>query len=272
MATDGRWLRVNQALCAILGYCEEELLRLTFQDLTHPDDLADDLSLVSELLDGARAEFQMEKRYLRKAGGVVWAQLSVTLVRDTAGTALHFISQIRDITERKEAERQLRRTNRLYAVLSRCGEAIIRARSRKLFGEVCRVAVESAGFAVAWFGTVDAATMQVLPVAKAGPSSEYLEKVTITVEGPLGTGPAGVCFREARPATTSDYVTDPAMAPWREASAQYGLRSAIVMPVWRAERWRTCSACSLPSLASSARKRRRWSRKSAKGSPTRWIA
>ena len=234
VAIDGRWLRANRALCSFLGYSEDELLRLTFQDITHADDLADDLNLVSELLAGARADFQMDKRYLRKGGGIVWAQLSVSLVRDAAGRALHFISQIRDITERKDAERQLQRTNRLYAVLSRCGWAIIRARSEEeLFGEVCRVAVESAGFSVAWFGTFNAVTLQMAPVARAGPSAEYLDKVTITSDGPLGKGPAGVCFREARTATTSDYATDPAMAPWREASAQYGLRSAIVMPIRR---------------------------------------
>ena len=232
VATDGRWLRVNRALCGILGYSEAELLGRTFQDITHPDDLADDLTLVSQMLAGTRANFQMEKRYLCKDGGIVWALLSVSLVRDASGKALHFISQIRDITERREAERQLERTNRLYAVLSRCGEAIIRARSEKeLFGEVCRVAVESAGFRVAWFGTVDLATRRVVPVAKAGPSAEYLDQVTLTVDGPLSTGPAGVCFREERPATTSDFATDPAMAPWRETSAQYGLRSAIVMPI-----------------------------------------
>lgn len=105
---EGQWLQVNQALCELVGYSERELLCRTFQDLTHPDDLDADLALVQDVLAGRRATYQMYKRYLRSDGRVIWALLSVSLATDEAGRPLHFISQIQDVTERRELEEQLR--------------------------------------------------------------------------------------------------------------------------------------------------------------------
>ncbi len=106
---DGRWLRVNKALCEIVGYAEFELLQKTFQDITHPDDLETDLSLVRELIAGQRRFYQMEKRYFHRAGHSVWIRLTASLVRDASGTPLYFVSQIEDITERKRLEENLAR-------------------------------------------------------------------------------------------------------------------------------------------------------------------
>jgi PAS domain S-box-containing protein len=104
---DGRWVRVNEAICDIVGYTAEELMRKTFQDITHPDDLASDLSHVQELLDGVRRVYQMEKRYFHRAGQVVWIRLTASLVRDTAGAPVNFVAQIEDITVRKQLEKAL---------------------------------------------------------------------------------------------------------------------------------------------------------------------
>lgn len=101
---DGSWLRVNDRLCAMLGYPRERLLALRFQDTTHPDDLAGDLALVRRLLSGELATYSLEKRYRRADGTLLWARLTVSLLRDPAGRPLHFISTIDDITDRKLAE------------------------------------------------------------------------------------------------------------------------------------------------------------------------
>ena len=106
---DGRFLKVNRALCDLVRYGEDELQELTFQDITHPDDLDADLAHVHELIDGDRATYQMEKRYFTKQGAVIWVLLSVSIVRDEDGGALYFISQIQDITERKRIEQHLHR-------------------------------------------------------------------------------------------------------------------------------------------------------------------
>jgi PAS domain S-box-containing protein len=106
---DGRWLRVNQAICAIVGYPPDELMQKTFQDITHPDDLNLDLANVQDLLEGRRASYQMEKRYFHRDGSTVWVRLTVSLVRTAGSAPDHFVSQIEDVTARKQLEESLAR-------------------------------------------------------------------------------------------------------------------------------------------------------------------
>ena len=105
---DGRWARVNAALCRALGRSEEELLGASHEAITHPDDLAEGRVLLREALAGRRDHFHREKRYLRPDGDVVWVLLSVAVVRDASRTPLYLIAQIQDITERKRVETALR--------------------------------------------------------------------------------------------------------------------------------------------------------------------
>ena len=108
VATNGQWLKVNRALCEIVGYSETDLLETTFQEITHPDDLEADLGYVRQMLAGEIRTYQMEKRYFHSRGHIVWILLNVSLVRDKQEQPLYFISQIQDITPRKEAEAQLK--------------------------------------------------------------------------------------------------------------------------------------------------------------------
>jgi diguanylate cyclase (GGDEF)-like protein/PAS domain S-box-containing protein len=105
---DGGFARANAALCALFGYAEGELKQMTFQQLTHADDLDKDLTLLSEVVAGKRQSYQMEKRYIRKGNDVLWALLSVATVRDHAGEIRYFISQIQDISEQKRMVEKLR--------------------------------------------------------------------------------------------------------------------------------------------------------------------
>ena len=107
VAPDGSFLRVNRTLCEITGYDESSLLELCFQEITHPDDLDADVEQVRRVLTGEIRTYQMEKRYRRRDGQIVWAMLSVSLVRDRVQQPLYFVSQIEDISERKEAEDRL---------------------------------------------------------------------------------------------------------------------------------------------------------------------
>ena len=104
VAPDGTFLRVNRALCEIVGYPPEVLVTKTFQDITHPDDLEADLVHVRQMLADEIRTYSMEKRYLRADGQVVWIKLSVSLVRDESGAPVSFISQIEDISDRKQLE------------------------------------------------------------------------------------------------------------------------------------------------------------------------
>lgn len=104
---EGRYTAVNAAFCSMLGYDAATLLSMRFHDLTHPDDLDDDLELLRETLAGRRTSYRLVKRYLRADGEVVWVDLSVALLREEDGTPIHFIGQVLDITEQHEYRRQL---------------------------------------------------------------------------------------------------------------------------------------------------------------------
>lgn len=104
VASDGRWLMVNDKLCEIVGYSREELLALTFQDITHPDDLDKDLEHARRLLEGEIHSYRVDKRYFRKDGSRVWIDLSVSLIRRPTGEPECFVSAIEDITDRKLKE------------------------------------------------------------------------------------------------------------------------------------------------------------------------
>ena len=103
---DGHWLKVNHSLCDMLGYSEQELLATTFQNITHPDDLEADLLQVRKLIEKDINCYHMEKRYFHKNGHIVWILLSVSLVRNAQGSPVHFVSQIKNITDRKRSEEQ----------------------------------------------------------------------------------------------------------------------------------------------------------------------
>jgi PAS domain S-box-containing protein len=103
VSLEGKWLKVNQAISDLLGYSAGELKEKTFQELTYPDDLETDMDHVRGLLAGKGTSYHIEKRYFHKEGHLVWAKLGVSLVRDAKGAPLHFISQIQDITDIKQA-------------------------------------------------------------------------------------------------------------------------------------------------------------------------
>lgn len=108
VGVDGRWLRVNQQLCRIVGYNQSELLKGSFQEITHEADLDKDLQKVEQVLSGAIEQYSIEKRYIKKNGHIIWVSLTVSLVRDEDGTPEYFISVVQDINDRKLVEEELK--------------------------------------------------------------------------------------------------------------------------------------------------------------------
>jgi len=107
VSLDGHWLKVNETLCDLLGYSEQELCSKTVGEITHPDDVGTNLRNARRLLEGERNFYKTEKRYLHKSGRVIWTLLSVSVVRDKKNRCQYFVSQIEDISELKETlERQ----------------------------------------------------------------------------------------------------------------------------------------------------------------------
>jgi two-component system cell cycle sensor histidine kinase/response regulator CckA len=122
VASDGRFLRVNQRFCDMVGYTREELLARTFQEITHPADLEADLENVRRMLAGEFQAYSMEKRYIRKDGTEAWIALTVSLARDAEGRPKYFISVIEDIEPRKRAEAE--RTH-LAEIVEQASEDVI---------------------------------------------------------------------------------------------------------------------------------------------------
>lgn len=107
VASDGRWMKVNRALCDNLGYSEEELLSRSFESVTHPEDLADALGSIRDVLTGISSSCQIEQRYLHSSGKTVWTSVNVSSTDDIHTTNTNFVFQILDITEKKIAEERL---------------------------------------------------------------------------------------------------------------------------------------------------------------------
>lgn len=122
VAPDGTWLRMNRKLCDIVGYTYDELIKLTFQDITFADDLDVDLEFVRQVLADEIKTYTLEKQYIRKDGSTVWIELTVSLVRDPEGKPDYFISVINDISVRKAAQEEMKR---LSMSVEQATEAII---------------------------------------------------------------------------------------------------------------------------------------------------
>jgi len=126
----GRFLKVNRKYCDIVGYSPEEMMSLTFQEITHPEDLPEDLDNMKRLVKGDVREFDMEKRYLHKSGAIVWVSLSVSAMWGAGEEPSCHIAVVEDITERKRAEEALRDRDEKWRSLAETAPVVIMNVSR----------------------------------------------------------------------------------------------------------------------------------------------
>ncbi|HZD61039.1 MAG TPA: PAS domain S-box protein [Anaerolineae bacterium] len=139
---DYRFVKVNAKLTQMLGYTEEELTKLTFTEITHPDDVDRDIGFVQKLVSGEMSSYQTEKRYIKKSGEPFWASTTASIVRDEKGNPRYFLPMVEDIEERKRVEEELAREKGLSDALNDINAAVT---STLDFNEIMqRIIVKSA--------------------------------------------------------------------------------------------------------------------------------
>ncbi len=210
----GRLLRVNERFCAIVGYSRDELLQKTFQEITHPDDLAESVDSLGALLRGDAPSQRHEKRYLRKDGSAVWVELFTSLQRDVDGRPAYAIAMIQDISERKRLNAELRRSQEAEAErarLAELGRDVAIALSR---GDTLRELLQPCAEAAVRF--LDAAFARVwwLPPGKDVLELQASAGMYTNLDGshariPVGHLKIGRIARDRRPVLTNQVPSDP---------------------------------------------------------------
>jgi putative nucleotidyltransferase with HDIG domain len=163
------------------------------------------------------------------------------------------LSIARNISERKQSEESLYRANRALKLLGMCNTALIRAEDEQTFlSEICRLAVETGGYLMAWVGFAeDDAAKTVRPVAQAGDRERYLDSIKITwADSELGRGPTGTAIRTGLTVINQDYISNLQTAPWREAALEQGYHASISLPL--TSKKRILGALSIYAKDSSA--------------------
>ncbi|MDQ0720748.1 PAS domain S-box-containing protein [Paenibacillus sp. W4I10] len=144
VAPTGQWMKVNPAFCCMLGFTSEELMDLSYQDITHPDDSPQDLIYVCKLFEGESKEYKYEKRYIKKNGDVMWSSLHISLARsEITNEPLYFICHIIDITDRKLSEQKLQHSEEMFKLITDNAQEIIYIADSEGVCRFCSPSVQS---------------------------------------------------------------------------------------------------------------------------------
>ncbi len=224
LSPEGCWLRVNQALCDMLGYTPDELLGSNFRDITHPEDIARNVESVEGLLNRESDSYQQEKRYLHKSGRVVWATLSVSLVRDAEGAPINFVTQIQDSTQRKLAELRLEEQRALLEgiaarkPLDHSLARLMRLAEQMVPEALCSILILD-----------DSSTVLERGIAPSLPA-EFCDAITGEPVAE-GAGSCGTAAYRGERVIVTDIASDPLWKDYAPLALQYGLRACWSVPV-----------------------------------------
>ncbi len=230
--SDGRCEYANRAAVELLRASgPSQVIGMPTLEIVHQDDRQQELRRIERMRQGLPVA-PGEQRFLRFDGSTVEVEVTASPVRHSQ----HFSVQIfvRDITERKQAERKIKRLTNLYSALSVTSHAVTRFQERDaLLQETCRIAVVFGRLKTTWIGMVDVGRQRVVPVAAFGPGEAYARQVFISTDQslPEGQGPIALAVREGRTSIVNDFEADARMTPWRDAARRYRLRGVAVFPL-----------------------------------------
>jgi PAS domain S-box-containing protein/diguanylate cyclase (GGDEF)-like protein len=237
IAADGTVIYRSPAASRILGYAMDELLKQSSFDLVHPGDLEAAKQMFQSLLRKPSENAHGVTRYRHKDGSWRWLEGTGTNLLDQPEVRAIVIN-FRDVTERVLQEHRIERLSRIRDVTSEINAAIVRVRDRQmLFQEICRIAVERAHLGSAWVGVLDAATLDITPVAWAGEGSDemYKAKSTARDDPARGQGAVSRAVRERRVVVNNDLSREAFGGPRLQAVLKLGLRSMIALPLFEGD-------------------------------------
>ena len=227
---DRRVTYVNSNGLQILGLSEQEVIGRRDEEIFPPEMINSYLPALKLAVETKMPQTLERTRPASMGGQTIIANIIPLL--DEGREIRQILGITYDITERKHQEEQITKLTRLYSVLSRVNEAIVRVRDEEsLYSEICRIVADVGGYPLVWIG--QAKDGFVMPVAWSGPTSDYLKAIRVEVQGELGKGPTGTCIRENRSVVNDDFTTNPATSPWREAAKSYGFRASAAFPLQR---------------------------------------
>lgn len=245
----GKILEANDRAAMAYGYSGAELSQMSIQDLLDPCELPGCSERLAFILKNGSDVF--ESKHRRRDGSAFLAEVSCRLL-ESQGHQFHQ-SVIRDITERKRAEEEVRRATRAMRVLSASNQALVRSTDEAtLFRAICGAATATGGYPLAWIGFAeDDQEKSIRIAAAAGRNLTYLESLGITwADEPRGRSPAGNCIRTGQTAIFNNLATNPDFELWRERADWYGYRSAVSLPLVSEEE--TIGALSIYAVEADA--------------------
>jgi PAS domain S-box-containing protein len=230
---EGQIVSWNEGAQRIKGYKEEEIIGKNFSCFYPAEDIEKHKPERELKVAAEEGRFEDEGRRLRKDGSRFWANVIITALHDGQGRMVGFSKITRDLTERKQSEERIRKLNRTLAMLSDINQAIVRIREpQKLFEEACRIAIEKGNFSLAWIGLLDDSTQRIQPVASAGKSGGYLEKINISLkDAPRGYCPIDSALRKGEYVICNVIGQDEDLAPCQKIALELGFRSSVSFPL-----------------------------------------
>jgi len=230
-----QWLKFNDRLCTILGYSREELLNMSWQNITHPDDIEVNLKTHAEFLDGDLEDSAFQKRYLRKDGTIIFASVNLKCVRKPNGKADYMVVTIDDITEQILAEKRSEKLSHIYRDMASINEQILHATNeQQVLDLLCRIPIESGLMNMAWIGFENPETQRIIPTYKYGQGLDYLDSITISTRADLPEGQAsGWVYRNKKCLIINNSATNPIILPWKKQALAQGWNAIASFPVFQ---------------------------------------
>jgi len=233
--TQGRYVAVNRTFLSATGKRDmHEVLGKTDHELW-PRDLAEKYRTDDDEVMQTRKRKKDTERSVMEGGRIAWVETFKSPIIASDERLLGTVGIAQDITERRNNEAIIERLSRMYRLLSRVNEAIVRIQNKdQLLSIICQEAVDSDLFRFAWVGMLDEPRVSVRPAAYAGPEEGYTQKLNIRLDDEVsGNGPVGRAIRTEIPYICQNIQTDPVMAPWREEANQRGYHAMGAFPLYQ---------------------------------------